>query len=297
MDIRDAEYLVAVADHGSITEAARALFIAQPSLSQAIRTLERDLGVELFDRGGRKLRITPAGTSFAAAARQVLADVERARAVVQDVTDVQSGTLTMAVLNSLAADPLPRLVGRFHRLFPRVLLSTVSADVPDGVGRAVRSGECDLGLTELLVDDQGLRFRVVGEQEIVLALHADLAIELPDPVPVDLLADIPMIVEIGSRPRLPVHNVAVECAHRQSMWELVVQGAGATLLPRRVAEQELPGVVVRSLAPRQVRTIGLVHRPDPLPPAAAAFIAALDEVQGASVPRNARPAGDSRASS
>ncbi|MEN0137418.1 MAG: LysR family transcriptional regulator, partial [Rhodococcus sp. (in: high G+C Gram-positive bacteria)] len=127
MDIRDAEYLVAVVDHGSITEAARALFIAQPSLSQAIRTLERDLGVELFDRGGRKLRITPAGASFASAARQVLADVERARAVVHDVAELRSGTLTIAVLNSLAADPHPRNDGRFHRHIQRVVLVTLAA--------------------------------------------------------------------------------------------------------------------------------------------------------------------------
>ncbi|KXF49162.1 LysR family transcriptional regulator [Rhodococcus sp. SC4] len=297
MDIRDAEYLVAVADHGSVTKAARALFIAQPSLSQAIRTLERDLGVELFERTGRELRITAAGVSFAEAARRVLADVERARAVVDDVTELRSGTLTISVLNSLAAEPLPLLAGEFHRRFPQVVLSAVSADVPDGVGRAVRSGECDIGLTALPVDEQGLESRVLGEQEIVLALHADLAIELPDPVPVDLLGDIPMIVEIGLRPLLSVNNIAVECAHRQAVWALVVQGAGATLLPRGVAERELPGVVVRSLVPPVVREIGIVRRPDPLPPAAAAFVAVLDDLQVVSVSRNARPACDNRASS
>ncbi len=129
------------------------------------------------------MRITAAGVSFAEAARRVLADVERARAVVDDVTELRSGTLTISVLNSLAAEPLPLLAGEFHRRFPQVVLSAVSADVPDGVGRAVRSGECDIGLTALPVDEQGLESRVLGEQEIVLALHADLAIELPDRCP------------------------------------------------------------------------------------------------------------------
>ncbi|WP_370943249.1 LysR family transcriptional regulator [Amycolatopsis sp. cg5] len=63
MDLRQVEYFVAVVDHGGVTKAAEALFLAQPSLSQAVRQLERELGAELFDRTGRHLVLTAAGRS------------------------------------------------------------------------------------------------------------------------------------------------------------------------------------------------------------------------------------------
>jgi DNA-binding transcriptional LysR family regulator len=66
--------------------------------------------------------------------------------------------------------------------------------------------------------------------------------------------------------------VAVECAHRQAIWELVMHGAGATFLPRRIAETELRNVVVRSTSPQVRRTVRLVFRPGPLSPAATAFL-------------------------
>ncbi|SDH92932.1 DNA-binding transcriptional regulator, LysR family [Rhodococcus triatomae] len=275
MDIRDAEYLVAVVDHGGVTRASKALFIAQPSLSQAIRALERDLGVELFTRGGRELQPTEAGLAFTAAARRVLADVDRGRAAVRDVVDLTGGVLTLSVLNSLAADPLPALAGRFHRRFPEVRLRSLSADTPDTVLRALRTGEADAGLSETGEFTHGLDVARLPDQELVLALHRDLAEELPDPVPVSALADIPMIVEIGETVQPPLENVAVECAHRQAVWELVSQGAGATLVPAAVAARELRDVEARRLDPPMVRDVGVLSRSGRKPPALAGLLALL----------------------
>ena len=86
MDLHLVTYFVAVVDHGGITKAAQSLYISQPSLSQAIRTLERRLGVTLFDRTGRRLELTEAGRKLDVAARRILADVDRARSKVTLVT-------------------------------------------------------------------------------------------------------------------------------------------------------------------------------------------------------------------
>src|SRR5215831_5888260 len=96
MDLRRLEYFLAVVEHGRVTAAAAALHVAQPSLSQAIRALERDLGVELFVRDGRGLTPTEAGRALVEPARQVLGDLSVARSAVDSVVDLGSGRLEVA---------------------------------------------------------------------------------------------------------------------------------------------------------------------------------------------------------
>ncbi|TMR99852.1 LysR family transcriptional regulator [Nonomuraea basaltis] len=281
MDLRLVAYFVAVIDHGSITKAAQALYIAQPSLSQAIRSLERQLGAQLFDRSGRGLTLTADGRAFAGPARQILADVESAKGKVHAVRDLVTGRLEIAVLSTLSADPLPELTSRLHRLHPGILITVLDPGSSSGVETAVRQGQAELGLTDFPVKSDLLQTRELWEQEIALVLPPDLAATLPDPVPLEAVADIPLVLE-SSDPRgrtaiddalgQAIDFVAVECAHRQAIWELVMHGAGATFLPRRIAETELRNVVVRSTSPQVRRTVRLAYRPGPLSPAATAFL-------------------------
>jgi DNA-binding transcriptional LysR family regulator len=297
MDLRLVAYFVAIIDHGSVTAAAKALYIAQPSLSQAIRSLERQLGVKLFDRSGGRLTLTAAGQSFAGPARQILADVEHARGKVHSVRDLITGRLEIAVLSTLSADPLPELVSRLHRLHAGILVNVRDPGSASGVVGMVRRGEAELGLTDFPVKSHTLQTRELWEQEIALVLPPELAAKLPDPVPLEAVTDIPLVLESsgsGSRAAIDeavdgvIDSVAVECAHRQAIWELVMHGAGATFLPRQIAEGELRNVVVRSTVPQIRRAVGFVFRPDPLSPGAAAFL------QAAEVMRQERSPGPDR---
>ncbi|MEV1239957.1 LysR substrate-binding domain-containing protein [Nonomuraea sp. NPDC049750] len=281
MDLRLVAYFVAVIDHGGITKAAKELYIAQPSLSQAIRSLERQLGAQLFDRSGRGLTLTADGQAFAGPARQILADVESAKRRVHAVRDLLTGRLEMAVLSTLSADPLPRLISELRRLHPGILVTVRDPGSSSGVESQVRQGHAELGLTDFPVKSDMLRTRELWDQEITLVLPPDLAATLPDPVPLAAIAEIPLVLEYsdaGGRAAIDdalgqaIDLVAVECAHRQAIWELVMHGAGATFLPRPIAEAELRNVVVRSTSPQVRRTVRLVHRSGPLSPAAAAFL-------------------------
>src|SRR5437763_4983385 len=93
MDLRQLEYLVAVVDHGGFTRAADALFVAQPSLSQGVRTLEAELGVPLFHRLGRRVELTSAGEALLEPARRMLRDATTARAAVAEVAGVAARPL------------------------------------------------------------------------------------------------------------------------------------------------------------------------------------------------------------
>lgn len=279
MDLRLVEYFVAVIDHGGITKAAQALYIAQPSLSQAIRTLERQLGLELFDRSGRHLVLTPDGEAFAGPARGILADVERATAKVASVRQLATGRLDIAAVSTLAIEPLPVLTSRFQSRHPGILINVRDPGSPAEAANQVRRGQVELALTPLPAESDSLTTRELWEQEIVIALPPSLAAGLPDPVPLDAIATVPLVLEfsggrslVDERLDRAIGTVAVECAHPPAVWALVVHGAGATILPRRIAETELPGVVVRSIEPRLRRTVGFVLRTGPLSPAAAAFL-------------------------
>ncbi|MER2092573.1 LysR family transcriptional regulator [Saccharopolyspora rectivirgula] len=285
--LRLVEYFVAVMEHGSVTKAAQALFIAQPSLSQAIRNLERQLGVQLFHRTGRKLVLTEDGKAFAEPARRILRDVQRAREAVQQVRATAAGQLDLAVVPALAVHPLPLIAGEFRRQHPGVLLNVMDPGGAAATAEEVRRGNAELGLTELPATSGSLRSKPLYQQEVVLVAPPSLAARLPDPVPLAAVADIPLVMETSEtsvRPLLhedlaaTARTVAVECAHRQAIWHLVMNGAGATFLPRELAAQELPEAVRLSTVPPIHRSVGVVHRPGPLSPAAAAFLTVAETV-------------------
>src|SRR5262245_61796680 len=118
MDLRSLRYFLAVVEHGGITPAADALFVSQPSLSQTMRQLETELGVELLDRAGRSAVPTPAGRELAATARQVLAETDAARERVRQVGALEVGRLVVATSSTLAVHPLTPLLAALRRQHP-----------------------------------------------------------------------------------------------------------------------------------------------------------------------------------
>ena len=94
---------------GGVTRAAGRLHVAQPSLSQALRALESELGVELFHRVGRGLRLSPAGEALLGPARQILRSIEEARGAMAGVRELETGTIEIAALATLAVDPMATL--------------------------------------------------------------------------------------------------------------------------------------------------------------------------------------------
>lgn len=275
------EYFVAVVDHGGITRAAEALYVAQPSLSQAIRSLEREVGAELFDRSGRRLELTDAGRVFEVAARRVVRDVDVAREHVDAVRELRAGRLRLAAVPELTLYPLPGLVHAFRSRHPAIEVRISDPGYPAGVVSEVRQGRAEIGLTTLPVKSDALALLPFASQRMVLAMVADTARELPDPVPQDLLADLPLIRSRDDRladllldpAGLPLAEDAVlRSDFRQVTWELVMAGAGIALLPEGIARTQLTGVVLRDVEPAIERDVAAVFRDRELSPAATAFL-------------------------
>ena len=148
MDLRHLTYLLAVADHGGFSAAAKAIFVSQPALSLAVKELEDELGVELLHRLGRGVRLTPAGAALVGPARQVLRDVETARAEVSAIAALVSGSLALGSLPTLAADPLAALVGNFRAAHPGVVVDLAAPEDTAELVALLQDGQCEIGLLE-----------------------------------------------------------------------------------------------------------------------------------------------------
>jgi DNA-binding transcriptional LysR family regulator len=289
MDVRQLEHFLAVVDEGGVSAAAASLHLSQPSLSQTIRSLERELGVPLFHRVGRRLVPTSAGESLVAPARQVLRDVHTARESVSAVKGLTGGRLDIATLSTLAVDPVAGIAGSFRRKHPGITLRLLEPEDAASVSGLVRTGDCELGFTDTPAAGSGLHTVPLGTQQLVVALPPGL-IELGDgPMTVRQLAELPWVASPpGTSTRTLLEEslarvdagprIAVETAHREAVVPLVLAGAGATLLPEPLARDAAQrGAVVRPTRPPILRTVSLVHREGPLSPAAAAFVASIGD--------------------
>lgn len=282
MDLRRLRLFLAVVDEGTFTRAAAASYISQPALSQAIRELEADVGIALFDRIGRRVRLTAAGRALVEPARQALRDVETARAAVAGVAGVEAGRVELACLPTLAAEPTARFVGAFRSAHPAVTVQLADPDDPADLLAMVRSGTVELGITE--------RSSLVDELEVHALHEQDLLALLPPgshaprkPVPLSRLQGIPVVATpppTSSRAHLEEAfaragvslQIAVEAAQREAILPLVLAGAGMALVPRPLADvARRLGAEVVELRPRVSRAIVLVHRRGELSPAAARF--------------------------
>ena len=149
MEMRQVEYVLAVVDRRSLTRAAAAVDVSQPSLSDGIRRLEAELGVRLFHRLGRSVELTDAGRAFVGPARQLLRDRAAVLESVAGVRGLAAGTIDVVALSTLAADPLGGLVGRFRAAHPGVTVRIAAPDDLGAVDAMVLDGRSELGLTEL----------------------------------------------------------------------------------------------------------------------------------------------------
>jgi DNA-binding transcriptional LysR family regulator len=284
MDLRQLEYVVAVADHEGFTRAARALHVSQPSLSQGVRSLEAELGLEVFIRLGRAVTPTPPGEAIIASARRVLAAMAGVRASAAAAAGLLEGRLDLVALPTLAVDPVADLVGRFRAAHPAITVRIVEPEDATTLEAEVRSGRAEVGFSDISSHADGLRRVPLHRQELLAVCPPGVATELEDLTPSDLAA-MPLIAtppgtstrrlldQVLARTTHPA-EIAVELSQREAILPLVLAGAGAALLPAALADQAgARGATVRPMRPAVSRPIGLVHRTGDLSPAASRFVA------------------------
>lgn len=300
MDLRRLRLFLAVVDHGGFTRAAENEFVSQPSVSQAIRELEQELGTPLFHRVGRGVVLTAAGEALVSPARQALRDVETARTAVAAVAGLEAGRLDLTALPTLAIDPVAPLTGAFRTAHPGVTVSLRDAEGPAELAADVASGDAEVGITVEHVANADLETIVLSRQEMLAVLPPGTA-PATRALTAERLAQLPLVTTpqgTSTRQLLDdafaavavIPNVAVVTAQREAVLPLVLAGAGATLLPEPLAANAAQlGAVNLPMRPRLQRTVVAVHRGGPLSPAASAFLDVASSHAARAVPRTSRP--------
>ncbi|MEV0445919.1 LysR family transcriptional regulator [Streptomyces spectabilis] len=290
MDVRQLEYFLAIVDRGGFNRAAAALYVSQPSLSQAVRALERDIGTELFHRIGRRAVLTEAGRALIEPARSAVRSLETARASVAAVRELREGRLDIASMPSQAVEPLTTLIRAFSDDHPGVSVAVKAAFTARDVIDMVRTGAVELGLlaTAGAVSEKEVAAHVLGRQRFVLVVPPGGPFAGRSALACEELAGERLIVgQPGTGMRAYVDalrekgvdfTVAAETEHRVALLPLVLAGVGLAVVTdswREFARQA--GTRVLDIEPATTLDIALVSRRGVLSPAAAAFAAAAVE--------------------
>jgi DNA-binding transcriptional LysR family regulator len=169
MTLEQLRIFVAVAERQHVTQAARALNLAQSAASHAIAALEARHDTRLFDRVGRRIELTEAGRVFLVEARAVLARAEMAELALSEFGSLKRGTLSVQASHTIAGYWLPRRMVAFRRAFPQITVRVAIANTAQ-VAEAVESGTAELGFVEGAVEGEHFDSTAVAHDQLVLVV-------------------------------------------------------------------------------------------------------------------------------
>jgi LysR family hydrogen peroxide-inducible transcriptional activator len=273
MEIHQLRYFVAVAELLSFTKAAARCEVSQPSLSQQIQKLERDLGVQLLDRLGKRIKLTDAGEAFYERATAVLDALDDAKTCVQTSLDWQKGAITVGAIHTIAPYLLPEVVSRLTRRFPHAQV-TVEEQLTEELLANCLAGELDVGILALPIAEQRLQAEGLFTEKLVAAVPSSSPLAKSKRVTLDDVTRQPFVLlddmHCLGRQTLQLCadrncTPAVSCRTAQllTVQELVALGQGVSLVPEMATEHDRDQrVVYRRLDERPVeREIGMIWRP------------------------------------
>ena len=290
MELRQLRYFIAVAEAGNFSRAAQHLHVSQPPLSTQIKSLEVELGVRLFERGNRGVRLTAAGIVFYEEARTVLARLQHARSRAAGAERGDIGTLAIGFVSIADYSLLPSALKRFRADYPgvEVQLHELTTDVQL---RELRAGRLDLGIALGPVDEPDLDFESVQRESLLLALPSGLLARQRGAIDLRVLAKASFIVpprEIGpglydaiiSQCRAAgfTPEITQHARQMQTVISLVSCGMGVALVPASVRNLRRAGVHYRELRGRAATIeLGIARLRAGVEPIAGHFAAALKQ--------------------
>jgi len=306
MDLRQLEIVRAIAETGSFTAAGARLHVSQSAISRQILLLEDEFHERLFVRLGRRVQITAAGEALLQLSNRVFNDIRDTSASITDRQKVLTGTINIVGGMTVCLYVFPPLIKEFRKHHPQVEIKVATGGV-QRLMRRVRTGQADLALLTLPVDDPALTSVPVLREELMLVMPAGHPLSNKDSVGVEALVGQPFIVfEQGSNTRRTLDEffvreqikprIVTESENVEIIKSMVASGLGVAIVPFQSVERETRGgslKVARIRAQQLVRETGWVYRAgERVPRVVQEMMATLTRLSAE--PQLAAPAGGRR---
>lgn len=265
MDLRQLQYFVEVARQRHFRRAAGRLLVSQPALSQQVRLLERELGHVLLDRTTRRVKLTAAGEAFLVRAERILAEVEDAKARMQEFSGLARGRVVVGTLQSLAELKLPGLLAEFNHLYPGIEVA-LWEESEDQMMELLNRGELDVALAHVtgVSVPAGIVTERLFSEDLVLVVSSNHALAGRKRVELGELREEQFIL---AKPGSGIRNMLLTACSAEgfaphvafetaALRSFAAEGLGIAVIPRFRAESEGPAVKVVELArPTLSRTV------------------------------------------
>ncbi len=288
VEIRHLHYFMAVCEELHFTKAAEKLGISQPTLSQQIRVLEDELGMPLFDRIGKKIVVTEAGSLLFSYATEMLTTLQNVKDAINDLQELQRGQISVGIMPSDLDYRITQLVIDFHQKFPKVKLKILASI---DIMRQVLENEVDIGIGTNVEPDDRLVIIPLRREEYVLTVSQEHPLANQTAITIAELKGLPMVMypegffgreiveEAVKKHGFQLHSI-LETSSVTSIMNLVRANIGATVQPYHLIQQindpTLCSIRISDGAPS--RSLSIIYRVDRyVSQATTAFIKQIKE--------------------
>ncbi|ACK52903.1 hydrogen peroxide-inducible genes activator [Thauera aminoaromatica] len=276
MTLTDLRYLVALAHERHFGRAAEKCHVSQPTLSVAVKKVEEELGIQLFERSASEVKITETGRRIVAQAERVLMEASQIQEIAAAGKDPLAGPLRVGVIYTIGPYLLPRLIPRVHQLAPRMPL-IIQENFTARLAEALKRGELDVIIISLPFDEAGVVAQPVYDEPFRVLIPADHPWNAESEIdPQHLADDQLLLLGAGNCFRDQVLEVCPSCRNigglqrtlegssLETIRHMVATGLGVTVLPSSAADEmatQNPLVAVRPFTmPEPSRRVALAWR-------------------------------------
>lgn len=274
MELRQIQYFIEVAKREHMTDAAEALHVAQSAVSRQIVNLEAELGVDLFYRDGRNIRLTPIGQMFLEKMEIAMDVIEQARREIEEHLDPKKGTIRIGFPTSLAAYLLPTIISAFRKEYKEVKIQ-LHQGAYHYLIESVLKGDVDIALLgPVPSQEKRIKSEILFMENFLALLPANHPLAKKEEIALDELRNDPFVIfpsgyilrdlviqackQQGFEP-----NIAFEGMDMDTLKGLVSAGLGVALLPEITLFDNLPRSTVKiKIKPPVTRSVGMIIHKD-----------------------------------
>ncbi len=270
MEIHQLRYFLDLVQTQHLTQSAERLFVTQSTISHGLRLLEGELGVQLFDRIGRNLRLSPSGIAFSAYAARALQELEAGRMALADLSNLQTGSLKVGVIPTFLSSLIPRVAAKFTQIYPKVSISIEDLRA-DSIEKKLLDGQLDMGLAFHPAVRPDIESEILFSERLLAVFSKKHALCKQHRVTLKVLADHPLALlptsfvtrrmidtafeSIGVKP-----NVSVQMESIDALISTCAAPHLATIVPERAVLAHANLVAIPIQQPSLTRHAGILWR-------------------------------------